>query len=179
MNSFKPILFLPLFLFAASLSYADVYPFEEDYSEKPAVFSFVDNNKQDEDESKKVEEDVVVPRDAEEEEAVVEQPSRSSDYYKYRTITYKNVVPIMCNLAKGVGNLYKGLFTEAFPSYGSDLASIPAGTAQLVGKMAEMERQAFFEANTKQKEIDAYRESVEKPLTPEEQQLLEQLRAKK
>jgi hypothetical protein len=177
MNSLKPILFFPLFLLlASSLAYADVYPFEEDYSEKK-VFSFVNNSKAEEAKEEKVAPKVVAAEAQEED--VAERPSRRSDYYKYRTITYKNFGTIMLNLAMGVGEMYRGLFTEAFPSYGSDLASIPAGTAELTGKMVEMERQAFFEANTKQKEIDAYRESVEKPLTPEEQQLLEQLRAKK
>lgn len=152
-------------------SFADVYPFEEDYSDQPVSSAVI----ADLGEPDVVEEELVV-----EEVLVEEEPAQTvgTSGYGIRTITYKNFGTVMINLAKGVGNLYKGLFTEAFPSYGADLISIPAVSTELTGRMIEIERQALFEADAKQKEIDAYRESVQKPLTPEEQALLEKLQAK-
>ncbi len=151
---------------------ADVYLFEEDYDAAP-VTTIADLG-----EEEVIEEVVIDEPEARFEEEVVADSSSRSSFYKYNSITFKNFGTVFINLAKGVGVLYKDLFTEAFPSYGTDLVSIPAVSAELGSQMIDIERKALFEANAKQKEIDDYREASQRPLTPEQQQLLEELQAK-
>lgn len=167
--------FVLVFIFSLIVNmpvYADVYPFEEEYSEPSSSVADLG------------EEDAMVTDKSEPVEVVTDYDEISApaagrtQMNPYNQITYKNFGTVMINLAKGVGNLYKGLFTEAFPSYGSDLVSLPAVTAELSRQMIEIERKALFEADAKQKEIDAYREKMQRPLTPEEQATLEKLQAK-
>lgn len=180
MRSLALLFALALTLSASSPVLADVYPFEEDYSDAPPVDTgFRAEVVAQETETPFVTKQSVVTREAREyEQQRIADEIERDDFYRYNKITFKNFGSIMVNLARGVGDIYKGLFTEAFPAYGSDLASYPAVTAELTGRFVEIERQYLFEQDAKQKEIDAYIEAQQAPLTPKEQELLEDFRGK-
>jgi len=164
--------FFAILVLLTSSSFADVYPFEEEYGEvsQKEVVS--------EKAPFKIQQSEVTPEERETIQSTLQTESRKDRYLSYRSITYKNAGQIFLNLAAGIGAMYKDLFTEGLPEYGADLASIPAGSAELTGKFLEIERKELFERDAKEKDIQAYVQAQQKPLTPEEQKLLEELRSK-
>lgn len=178
-------------VFAAALSllscnaFADVYPFEEEYDGAVATKTTVTTTVQAEKEAPvapqnefSVRQTTVTAEDREEARQLIEEENRRDTYLVNREITWKNFGSIAINLVNGIGLVYHDLFTRALPEYGGDLASIPGGTVALTGKFVELERQAIFERDAKRKDIEAYIEAQQKPLTPEEQKLLKDLRGK-
>jgi len=161
-------LLLLLFLSTSPAIFADVYPFEEEYSKTPPK----------EELPFRMQQSIVTDDDRATQQEWIEGERKRDDYYKYSTITFDNFGSIMVNLVSGVGNLYRGLFTEAFPEYGADIVSIPAVSAEQIGKFAEIEKQVLFERDAKKRETIEFIESQQAPLTAEEQKLLKELRGK-
>jgi len=170
-------LFLLFSLSYSPVVFADVYPFEEEYSKTPTQRQFKAQAPKEE-APFRMQQSIVTDEDRATQQEWIEGERKRDDYYKYRTITFGNFGSIMVNLVSGVGNLYRGLFTEAFPEYGADLASIPAVSAEQIGKFAEIEKQVLFERDAKQRETIEFIESQQAPLTAKEQKLLKELRGK-
>lgn len=158
---------LVFILLPAAPLFADVMPFEEEYSAAPqqeAPFS--------------TRQEMVTKEERAESQEMLAEENRTDRYLSYREITFQNCGQIFLNLFHGLGVLYHDLFTRAFPEYGADLVSIPGGTVEVTGKFVEIERKEFFERDAKKKDIEAYVASQEAPLTAEEKKLLDDLRGK-
>lgn len=172
------VLFVVAILFQGR-AYADVYPFEEDYSAAPAAVPKAPAKVMvSEEPSFQVRQEEVTQSERLQAQHQIDEENRTDRFLSYRQITFQNAGQIFLNFWNGLAVEYKDIFTRALPEYGSDLVSIPGGTVEVVGKFAEIERKELFERAAKEKDIQAYVEAQEKPLTPEEKKALDELRGK-